>query len=56
MTENSLKTKFCLLRGTIQDIIFSLCDILTRKNIDRDTKGTGNDDIISEPIFPKNPR
>ncbi len=56
MTENSLKIKFCLLRGTIQDIIFALCDILIRKNIDRDTKGTGNDDIISEPIFPKNPR
>ena len=56
VTENSLKTKFCLLRGTMQDIIFALWYILTRKNIDRDTKGTGNDDIISEPIFPKNPR
>ena len=56
MTENSLKIKFYLLRGTIQDIILALCYILTRKNIDRDTKGTGNDDTISEPIFPKNPR
>ena len=56
VTETSLKTKFCLLRGTMQDIIFALWYILTRKNIDSDTKGTGNDDIISEPISPKNPR
>ncbi len=44
------------MRGTIQDIILALCYILTRKNIDSDTKGTGKRWYYFRTYFPEQPK